>query len=384
MWSCTPKRNGPGGQPSLHSFRQLPREYIERTASALAGGSSPFDIAEVWEREHDLARLSASAHSVWRQYNRMCDLYGQPATPLTVTKLTAYTLYYVCVRRNSSANLNSVMSTLSSYARANGLAWPDFSSHGSGVSMTARIQKVQLDWPAEVRGAPALTLRLGLVLALNYLRGFGLRDLWALQWLAILSIMYAMLLRPSEIIPLDKFPVAGGTRAGFAYPRLGDFLFDTSGLLYRTALSKTQKDRVDYRTCTGAALDLAGAVVNAPRALRDYLSAAGLVGAVPSTPVFYYRNRDGSLSARKSRGALLQELRLMILSPAGVPGWQHFTLRSFRPGGATDLAAAGVPEAVVRKLGKWSSEAGIQPYDRVDHHLLQDLSGHSRALLSLQ
>ena len=250
--------------------------------------------------------------------------------------------------------------------------------------MTARIRKVQIDWPAEVCGAPALTLRLGLARAISYLRSFGLSDLWALQWLAILSIMYAMLLRPSEIIPLDKFPVAAGTRSGFAYPRLGDFIFSVGGILYRTALSKTMKDRIDYRTCTAAALDLDGAIVNAPRALRDYISAAGLSSAPPSTPVFYYRARDGSHTSRMSRGKLLHELRTMILAPAGVHKWQQFTLRSFRPGGATDLAAAGVPETVIRKLGKWSSESGIQPYDRVDHHLLQDLSGHSRALLALQ
>ena len=314
----------------------------------------------------------------------MCDLYGRAALPLTVTALVAYMLYYVCVRCNSSANLNSVMSTLSSYARANGLVWPDFSEHGSGATMTARIHKIQLDWPAEVSGAPALTIRLGLNRAVSYLRSFGLRDLWALQWLAILSLMYAMLLRPSEVIPLDKFPVAVGTRSGFAYPRRGDFLFDSAGLLYRTALSKTLKDRVDYRTCTAAALDLEGAIINAPRAMRDYLSVARLTDAPASTPVFYYRARDGSHTARMSRGILLRELRTMILAPAGVPGWQHFTLRSLRPGGATDLAAAGVPESVIRKLGKWSSEAGIQPYDRVDHHLLRDLSGHSQALLSLQ
>jgi hypothetical protein len=51
-----------------------------------------------------------------------------------------------------------------------------------------------------------------------------------------------------------------------------------------------------------------------------------------------------------------------------------FTLRSFRPGGATDLAAAGMPSSAIRKLGKWSSEAGVVPYDRVDHNLLQNLS----------
>jgi integrase len=358
--------------------------YIDRVRQSLMTGASPFDVAEPWEHEHDLARLSASSHSVWRQYCRMCNLYSRPPLPLTVVALVAYMLYYVCVRGNSSANLNSVMSTLSAFARANGMAWPDFSASGSGANLTTRISKVQKDWPAVVRGAPALTIRLGLARAVAFLSSFGPRDLWALQWLALLSLMHAMILRPSEIIPTDKFPVAAGSRSGFAYPRLGDFTFDPSGVLYRMALSKTMKLLVDYRMCTAAALDIDGAIINAPRALRTYLTAAGLWGAPLETPVFYYRSRDGSHTTRLSRGALLQELRTKILAPAGVPGWQQFTLRSLRPGGTTDLAAAGVPDAVIRKLGKWASETGARPYDHVDHHLLRDLAGFSSALLSVQ
>ena len=275
------------------------------------------------------------------------------------------------------------MSTLSSYARANGIPWPDFSTNGSGASLSARVTKVQKDFPSEVRGAPALTLRFGLTRVMVYLHSLG-QNLWAMQWLAILSLMHSMILRPSEVIPLDRLPVAKNTRSGFAYPRLGDFLFEATGLLYRVALSKTMKGVVDYRTCTAAALDIDGAPVNAPRALRSYLAAAGMLGAPADTPIFYYRARDGSHTSRLSRGALLRELRTMVLAPAGVPGWQHFTLRSLRPGGATDLASAGVPDSVIRKLGKWSSESGIKPYDHVDHHLLRDLSSHRQSLLSLQ
>jgi hypothetical protein len=228
-----------------------------------------------------------------------------------------------------------------------------------------------------------LTLQAGLSRAIVYLESLG-PNLWALQWRAILSLMHAMLLRPSEIIPLDKFPVAQGTRSGFAFPRRGDFRFEATGIQYRCALSKTMKGKVDYRMCTAAALDTQTAVVNAPRAMREYLQAAGLWGAPPEAPVFFYRSRSGALTARLSRGMLLRELRNHILAPALVPGWQQFTLRSLRPGGATDFAAAGVPNEVIRKLGKWASESGAMPYDRVDHHLLRDLAGYQREMLALQ
>ena len=211
--------------------------------------------------------------------------------------------------------------------------------------MTARITKIQKDWPAEVRRAPALTLRLGLSRAIAYLHALGPQDLWALQWAAILSLMYAMLLRPSEIIPLDKFSSGRGHDVRLRVPPSGGLLLQG----HRRALPRPSEQKtgnvVDYRTCTAAARDIAGAALNAPRALKAYLKAAGLWGAPPHTPVFCYRARSGAPTTRKSRGALLHELRSLILAPSGVPRCCTFTLRSLRPGGATDLAAASVPRA---------------------------------------
>ena len=48
------------------------------------------------------------------------------------------------------------------------------------------------------------------------------------------------------------------------------------------------------------------------------------------------------------------------------------------------MAAAGVPDSVVRKIGKWTAETGMVPYNRVDHHLLQSLSKHRQALFAVQ
>ena len=183
--------------------------------------------------------------------------------------------------------------------------------------------KVQVDWlpVAEVCKTPALhtqskffkqervttrtdddlTLCFGLARTIAFCRSLGLTDLWTLpvtvqpERLAILYLLHAMLLRPSEIIlPLDKFPVAAGTRSGFSYPHLDDFLFDSSGVRYRTALSNTvtRKNRVDFHTCTAAALDLEDAIANAPRAMRDYITVRRLLSAPPQTPVIYYCARD--------------------------------------------------------------------------------------------
>lgn len=218
-WPFTSARPRAGPTP-LHVYRLPPREYVDQTSSAIRAGTSPFDVADAWEQAHDRGRLSASARSAWNQYLSMCSEYDRSPTPICVVALVAYMLWYVCRKQNKSSNLNSELSSLHAYARASGIQWPDFSTHGSGASMTDRITKVQKDWPSEVRGAPALTLRAGLTLAILYLRSLG-PNLWALQWNAILSSMHDMILRPSEIIPLDKFPVAAGTRSGFCFPSSG-------------------------------------------------------------------------------------------------------------------------------------------------------------------
>ena len=78
------------------------------------------------------------------------------------------------------------------------------------------------------------------------------------------------------------------------------------------------------------------------------MSAAGELGAPPHTPVFHYRERVGRPWTRMSRAMLLRH----ILAPAGVVDAHSFTLTRFHPGGATDLAVAGVDDTVVKKIGK--------------------------------
>ena len=190
------------------------RPYIVSVRQSLRAGASPFDFAELWEKGHDAAHLSPSSESAWRQYQIMCLRYSRATLPITVTALVAYMLWYVCVKENNSANLNSEMLRLSSYCSTKGIPWPDFLTQGSGDSLSARIAKMQKDWPSQVIGAPALTLQAGLKQAILYLKTRG-RNLWALQNIAIMSTMYEMLLRPSEIIPLDHFTVAEGTTSGF-------------------------------------------------------------------------------------------------------------------------------------------------------------------------
>ena len=116
----------------------------------------------------------------------------RPYLPFTVVSIIEYALWFVCVKRNSSANLHSEVSRLHSFARAQRprIAWPDFTADG-GDSQTSRIEKIEWAYPAEVQGAPALTLRAGLSRAIAFLKRMS-PNLRALQWIAILTMMHSI------------------------------------------------------------------------------------------------------------------------------------------------------------------------------------------------
>ena len=376
----------------LWAHRMRPRPHATATDAALAAGESPFELARLYTQANRAARLPKSAASAWNVYVDLCTRYNRPPLPFTVDGLVGFMLGYVRVRGNSSANLSSEMSSLAAFARAQvpPLAWPDFEAD-SGERLGRHIERIQTDWPAEVRPAPELTYEAGLTLAVAYLDGLP-PNRWSLQWSAIISLMHALVLRPSDIIPLDDFPVAEGTTSAFAFPRRGDFDFVSpeqappdGELHYRNALHKMNKRVIDYRTCVPATIGLGeGAIVNAPRSLRRYLEASGLWDAPPDAPVFFYRAQDGSLRGHMSRAAILSELRELILAPAGVVGWERFELRSLRPGGATDLRAAGVPSNVVHKVGKWKKKAALAPYDRANRYMLDGVAPYRDALVARQ
>lgn len=228
-------------------------------------------------------------------------------------------------------------------------------------------------------------------MAVAYLDGLE-QNLWSLQWSAVLSLMHALVLRPSDIIPLNEFPVAEGTISGWAFPRRGDFVISDAAsapphgeLRFFNPLHKTNKRVVDRRKCVPATIGLGKvAVVDAVRALQRYLKSANLWDVPPDTPIFHYRHRDGTPRGHMSRNVLLRELRYYVLRPAGVPDWQIMQLRSLRPGGATDLRAARVPKEVVHTVGKWADTRGLAPYDRADNYMLQGLQSFRETLVSRQ
>ena len=68
-------------------------------------------------------------------------------------------------------------------------------------------------------------------------------------------------------------------------------------------------------------------------------------------PLFLYQ--DGTPLSRSKLSAFLKS----TLQSAGVPG--NFTGHSFRIGAATTAASRGIPDHLIKTMGRWSSEAHL-------------------------
>ena len=75
---------------------------------------------------------------------------------------------------------------------------------------------------------------------------------------------------------------------------------------------------------------------------------------------------------------------LRIPHPHFGPRRPQFHTEESTPRGGDRFCAAGVENTVVRKIGKWSTEHGMVPYNHIDHHLLHSLSRHRHSLLAIQ
>ena len=71
----------------------------------------------------------------------------------------------------------------------------------------------------------------------------------------------------------------------------------------------------------------------------------------PAKGRLYVIHRDGSLLTRNAVSASIQ----LIFKTAGIPG--QFSGHSFRIGAATTAAEKGVPDHMIKMLGRWSSDA---------------------------
>lgn len=105
-------------------------------------------------------RSGTTKASAFRTYSRTCVVMGEPATPITVDKITGFAYVYVdgCpeegLAQHKSSSLPNVVSRLITYAAAQRLLEPGF--YWSPVERRATIDAIQRAYPADARRAAAV------------------------------------------------------------------------------------------------------------------------------------------------------------------------------------------------------------------------------------
>ena len=129
-------------------------------------------------------------------------------------------------------------------------------------------------------------------------------------------------------------------------------------IFLRIKCSKTDPFRQGHTIRLGRS----GKDVCAVKALLQYLHLRG----GDAGPLFRYA--DGS---PLTRAALTESLRSAV-SRAGLQG--NFSGHSFRIGAATSAAAAGIPDHLIKTLGRWFSNA-YQLYIQTPNHIIENVPG---------
>ena len=146
-----------------------------------------------------------------------------------------------------------------------------------------------------------------------------------------------------------------------AHATKGDITWTPGGpLLFRIKQSKTDPFRNGHTVTIGRA--------EAPycpvTAVLAYLVSSGQKEAAP---LFQYWS-----GSPLSRQAFTQEVRRLLLT-AGVTNARQYAGHSFRIGAATTAAAAGVPDWMIRAMGRWRSDCVLR-YIRTSSHALSQVA----------
>jgi len=134
---------------------------------------------------------------------------------------------------------------------------------------------------------------------------------------------------------------------------VSDISHAPNGFLIRIKVSKTDP----FRRGHSIRLAASGTSICPVRALKNYMPYCNQ----PSLPLFTFANKI--YLTRCSISNILEELL------SGSPFEGHYTSHSFRIGAASTAAAAGVPDWLIKVLGRWSSDC-YQRYIRTPANVI--------------
>ena len=286
---------------------------------------------------HSLAPNTFSTYrSGWSSYQHFCFVHGLPPLPPTETVLSTY-VSHLADRRITHGTINVYLSAVAYHSQLSGHRI-DYSTMPTLRYVLAGIRRLQGNSLLRPKRAPITTRHLARLRA-YIAQAYPPRD--ALMLWAAFSSAFFGLLRSSEYCSPTTTTLAPST----LLRRHLRFATDLSSASLFLPISKTDQ------SARGA--NISFFALSSPLCPVSALwHFALLPHSYATTPLFLLTNGD----------FLTREIVVEVLR-AAFPGRRDINTHSFRIGGATALAQAGVPDYIIQINGRWPSDfSSIYPH----------------------
>lgn len=280
--------------------------------------------ASFYASQH-LAPSSREAYSLWvERFHQFCAQFGFPSFPLNEDTLAGF----LCDLADDDYVFSSIrvaFSAIRNECETRRLSTSVFDSVFM-QRVLAGLRRTLGDGPLHPAG----------VLTIEHIRRMAIAtDLHPTpahrRSIAMIAVGFFGLLRRSEVVQIRRSHIT----------------FRPDGMVIRVPRSKTDQTRVGHELFIS---QMPGSVLCPVFRLRIYLS------ALPSTEEVVFgqlRNPSVALSPASVGYALQQLLELADVDRSG------FSAHSLRRGGACALAAAGIPDDVIRAFGRWHPDSQV-------------------------
>lgn len=268
------------------------------------------------------------------RYEEWCSEKGLAAYPVSIDSVAGYLFKFVADNKGSTRSVRNVKSYVKSNCESKGQAWL---SNSELRRVTALVRELVILDMSE--GARKKALQRKYILQIE--AGMDLRDIHAVYLCLLLETGHNGLLRSGELLSGVK---------------VTDLLWrqDKSG--FRMLLKWTKAGGPAYINFA----DFGG--VNAVSLMRRWFDANEL-WEVPEAHVFpvLMRGRKGFDFSKTATQSWLRKWIKVAVASIGLDP-RKYSGHSLRAGGATDLFVARTPYYVIKKKGRWISDAAMVYY----------------------
>ena len=337
-------------------MRQLAESHPRWARATVRGRAAPAMMAQARAEGVGLSQMArmysemvtprvAGRSAAVRSYEAACACTGDSPWPLEVSQLVEQLRGWAvgfCADGGAPTSVATYMGRLVAHARERGVVWG-----GAERGLHAFTAELAEDFPHETRRAAGVT-EMQLATLVRYLD--KMQGLYARMWTALLTTMWAAMLRVGEAcdtaLRWDRvIPTAdGGINLLLPWRKNEKGVFSRIGATFTIPRAAPQLD--------------------ATRALRAYAAALGLEVGVSTQPVFVRRRRSGALAGGTLASWFNEDFR-ELWERAGLPDppdSQTLSSHGLRRGGRTAVGKAGVDLDVGGAVGGWKSHRGQMPY----------------------